>query len=140
MKKPRYADYRGHPVDGFHHDMKDWAFAQSKPDLISEIIFEDGSVCTDRYSPAQREEKYWCGHENNGYYGVQVDVGNRWMFGTEPLGLAEIRKLETELANKAGAVKSICVYKDVSEVEPKPKGKGKGKGKVYYHEVSMGEG
>lgn len=112
LKKPRYSNYRGHPIDGLHHDMRDWAFAQSKPDLISEIIFEDGSVCIDRYPPAQREVLYWAGHENNGYYGVQVDVGNRWLFGTEPLGLAEIRKLETELANKAGVVKSIRVFKE----------------------------
>ena len=121
MKKPRYSNYRGHPIDGLHHDMKDWAFAQSKPDLISEIIFEDGSVVIDRYPPAQREVLYWAGHENNGHYSVNVDVGNRWLYCGDSLGVTQIRELETELAKKAGAVKSIRVFKekvnDLSKLE-----------------------
>ena len=115
MKKPRYADYRGYPMDGFHHDMKDWAFAQSKPDLIVEIIFNDDSFYTDRFPPAQREEKYWAGHENNGYYGVQVDVGNKWDWRGEALGITEIRKLELEIAQQLG-FKSLRVFKEVGEV------------------------
>lgn len=137
MKKPQYKDYRGHPIDGLHHAMRDWANSQSKPDLIVEIVFNDGSFYTDRFPPAQREELYWCGHDNNGYYSVNVDVGNKWYWCGEVLGIAEIRKLELESAERFG-FKSFKVFKEKVDIEPKPKPKPKGK--VYYHEVSMGEG
>ena len=86
MKKPRYKN-NGYPIDGLHHDMRDWANAQSKPDLIVEIVFNDDSFYTDRFPPAQREVLYWAGHENNGYYSVNVDVGNKWIWRGEALGL-----------------------------------------------------
>ena len=131
MKKPRYADYRGYPVDGLHHAMRDWANAQSKPDLIVEIVFNDDSVYTDRFSPCTKEVEYWAGHENNGYYSVEVDVGNKWNWCGEDLGIVEIRKRELESAQKFG-FKSLKVFK---EAVVKPESEPKRKSKVFYHEV-----